>query len=175
MAKAFVLINCEPGWDDHVVSKLRSIETVTSAYGIFGLYDVLAQLESDSEENLKNDIIEKIRKLEKILGTTTLMAESEKDTLTEIFVKKQENLDKNTAMAYVAIHSKKIDKYDILDNLSKIPGVIDGCIVVGHYEIICKVVAPTYNDIEEVVTKDIRKLEDIDSTVTLNVIPHAEL
>ena len=108
MAKAFVLINCEPGWDDHVVSKLRSIETVTSAYGIFGLYDVLAQLESDSEENLRNDIVEKIRKLEKILGTTTLMVEGERDTLTEIFVKKQENLkDKNMAIAYVVIHSKK--------------------------------------------------------------------
>ncbi|MGI0009435.1 MAG: Lrp/AsnC ligand binding domain-containing protein [Nitrosopumilaceae archaeon] len=173
MAKAFVLINCEPGSDDYVVSKLRSIETVKSAYGIFGLYDVIAQLESNSEENLENDITEKVRNLEKILGTTTLIAESGTDMLAEIFAKKQENLkDKNTAKAYVVIRSDKVDEYNILHDLSKIPEVIDGNAVVGYYEIICKVAAPTYNDIEDVITKKIRKLNNVNSTVTLNVIPY---
>ena len=39
MAKAYVLINCELGSEDFVVSELKSIESVVEVHGTFGAYD----------------------------------------------------------------------------------------------------------------------------------------
>ena len=41
---------------------------------------------------------------------------------------------------------------------------------IGSYGIISKVAAPTYNDISDIVTKKIRRIENIKDTITLNVI-----
>ena len=172
MSKAYVLISCEPGSDDYVVSNLRSISSVKSAHGTFGLYDVIAKIEASTEADLKNDLMKRIRKLDKIQGTITLMAEERTDILVENFAKNQDLIkDKKMAEAYIIIHTEKGNQYQILRSLSKIPGVVDGDLVVGYYEVICKVAAPTYNDIGDVVTKKIRKLADISSTITLNIIP----
>ncbi|MGI0003209.1 MAG: Lrp/AsnC ligand binding domain-containing protein [Nitrosopumilaceae archaeon] len=172
MSKAYVLISCEPGSDDYVVSNLKAISSVKSAYGTFGLYDVIAKIEASTEADLKNDLMKRIRKLDKIQGTITLMAEERTDILAENFAKNQDLIkDKKMAEAYIIIHTEKGIQYQILRSLSKIPGVVDGDLVVGYYEVICKVAAPTYNDIGDVVTKKIRKLADISSTITLNIIP----
>ncbi len=42
--------------------------------------------------------------------------------------------------------------------------------LIGSYEIICKITAPTYNDISEIISKKIRKIPGIKSTVTINII-----
>jgi len=49
--------------------------------------------------------------------------------------------------------------------------VVEGDIVLGSFDILCKVSAPANNDISDVVTKKIRKIQNMKSTVTLNVIP----
>ena len=51
---------------------------------------------------------------------------------------------------------------------------MDADVILGHDVIMCKVSAPTYNDIEDIVTKKIRRLQGINSTMTLNVIPSKE-
>ena len=172
MSRAYVLISCEPGSDDYVVSNLKAISSVKSVYGTFGLYDVIAQIEAPDEAELKNELMKRIRKLDKIQGTITLMAEESTDDLAESFAKNRElQKGKSMAEAYIIIHTEKGNQYQILCNLAKMPGVVEGDLVVGYYEVICKVVAPTYNDIGDVITKKIRRLADISSTVTLNVIP----
>lgn len=176
MVKAFVLLVCESGSDDYVVSKLRSMETVTSASGMFGLYDVIAQLNSDSLETLENVVTKKIRRLEKILKTMTLLTEKRDEVLDQVFVKKQKDLKgKDTVEAFVIVSCKNMTEHDILLNLSKIQEVTDCDIILGHDVIMCKVSAPTYNEIEDVVTKKIRKLQGIVSTMTLNVIPDKKI
>jgi DNA-binding Lrp family transcriptional regulator len=172
MSKAYVLISCEPGFDDYVVSSLKEISNVKSAHGTFGLYDVIAKIEAQTESDLKNDLMKRIRKLNKIQGTITLMAEEQTDVLVENFAKNQDLIKgKKMAEAYIIIHTEKGNQYQILRSLSKIPGVVEGDLVVGYYEVICKVASPTYNDIGDIVTKKIRRLADISSTVTLNIIP----
>lgn len=42
--------------------------------------------------------------------------------------------------------------------------------LIGSFEIICKLVAPTYNDISDIISKKIRKIINIKSTITLNVV-----
>lgn len=173
MSKAFILINCESGYDDNIITKIQSIDGVTYVHGVFGPYDVIAQMYSVSRENLENIVTKKIRNLGKILKTITLLTEERTEVLDEIFAKKQEILKgKDVVDAFVMVSCKNMDEYNTLHDLSKIPEVIDGDIILGHDVIMCKVSAPTYNDIEDVVTKNMRKLQGINSTMTLNVMPH---
>jgi len=59
MSKAFVLIICQSGSDDYIVSKLLALDGVTYANGVFGSYDVIAQIHSVSQEDLENTITKK--------------------------------------------------------------------------------------------------------------------
>lgn len=73
MATAYVLINCDLGSEESVISELKSIEGVVEVHGIFGAYDILAKVESKQVETLRETITWKIRKIPKIRSTLTLM------------------------------------------------------------------------------------------------------
>lgn len=73
MAIAFVLINCELGSEEAVILELKSIEGITEVHGTFGAYDILAKVESEQVEKLRETITWKIRKIPKIRSTLTLM------------------------------------------------------------------------------------------------------
>ena len=73
MATAYVLINCELGSEESVISELKSIEDVVEVHGTFGAYDILAKVESNQVETLRETITWKIRKIPKIRSTLTLM------------------------------------------------------------------------------------------------------
>jgi len=73
MAKAYVLINCELGSEESVITQLKSIEGVTEVHGTFGAYDILVKIESERVETLREVITWKIRKIEHIRSTLTLM------------------------------------------------------------------------------------------------------
>lgn len=73
MAKAYVLINCELGSEEAVISQIKSIEGVKEVHGTFGAYDILVKIESDRVETLREVITWKIRKIDHIRSTLTLM------------------------------------------------------------------------------------------------------
>ena len=73
MATAYVLINCELGSEEFVISELKSIEGVIEVHGTFGAYDILAKVESSLVEKLRETITWKIRKIARIRSTLTLM------------------------------------------------------------------------------------------------------
>ncbi len=73
MATAYVLINCELGSEESVISELKSIDAVIEVHGTFGAYDILAKVASDQVEALRETITWKIRKIPKIRSTLTLM------------------------------------------------------------------------------------------------------
>jgi len=73
LATAYVLINCELGSEEFVISELKSIEGVVEVHGTFGAYDILAKAESSQVETLREIITWKIRKIPKIRSTLTLM------------------------------------------------------------------------------------------------------
>ncbi len=172
MPKAYVLFSCESGSDNYIVSNLKTIETVREAYGTFGTYDVIAKMESDSEDKLQEIITKKIRRIPKIRATLTLMT-FEKNILfgKGLSPDEKEVLDIHSSQAYIAIHCNKTHENEVLLDLGEIPEVVEGDIVLGSFDIMCKVSAPTYNDISDVVIKKIRKIQNMKSTVTLNVIP----
>lgn len=57
-----------------------------------------------------------------------------------------------------------------MSKLEEIPGIIEADMLVGNYEIICKIAAPTYDDISEIISKKIRKRPGIKSTITINIV-----
>jgi DNA-binding Lrp family transcriptional regulator len=73
LAIAYVLINCELGSEESVISELKSIEGVIEVHGTFGAYDILAKVKSDQVETLREIITWKLRKIPKIRSTLTLM------------------------------------------------------------------------------------------------------
>ena len=171
MERAYVMINCETGAEDSIISNLKQIDTVKEAHGTFGTFDIITKLESDSEEKIRNDLTKKIRKVQKIRATLTLIAHNHEDSFAKKLAQEEkEVLERYMAQAYVLINCKKTAEPEVLRNLSEIPDVIEGNVVIGYYEILCRIIAPTYNDISDVITKKIRKFKNIKSTSTLNII-----
>jgi len=72
MATAYVLINCELGSEEAIIGQLKGLEGVKEVHGTFGAYDILAKIESDTVEKLRETITWKIRKIEKIRSTLPL-------------------------------------------------------------------------------------------------------
>lgn len=169
MSEYYVLLVNDIGTDDSVISSLKNIETVKAAYGAFGPYDVIVKLESPDEIKIEQDISRKIRKLPQIRSTLTLEIH-ENGGFRKTNRVENEVLEKHMVQAYVMIHCNHSHESQVIENLKKIPEVIETNVLVGSYELICKIIAPTYNEISEVIGKKIRKLENIKSTITLNIV-----
>jgi DNA-binding Lrp family transcriptional regulator len=73
MITAYVLINCELGSEENVISQLKLFEDVVEVHGTFGAYDILAKVEADLVEKVRETITWNIRKIEKIRSTLMLM------------------------------------------------------------------------------------------------------
>jgi len=73
MTIAYVLISCDLGFDVEIIDEIKQVEDVKEVRGVFGAYDILVKLESANAEILKDTIIWKIRKLNKVRSTLTLM------------------------------------------------------------------------------------------------------
>tara|TARA_B100000949_G_scaffold184479_1_gene166231 strand:+ start:196 stop:438 length:243 start_codon:yes stop_codon:yes gene_type:complete len=72
MAEAYVLVNCDLGAEDEVIGGLKQIEQVKEVHGTFGAYDIIAKVQAESTDKLKEAVTWKIRKMDKIRSTLTL-------------------------------------------------------------------------------------------------------
>ncbi len=71
--RAYVLINTELGQEAQVVSELNEVEGITGISSLYGIYDVIAQVEADSMEKVKEIVFNKIRRLDNVKTTITLI------------------------------------------------------------------------------------------------------
>lgn len=83
-------------------------------------------------------------------------------------------LGQNTSQAYVIIHCNKGDEFTVLKDLSKIPEVKEADVVFGLYDIICKIEASDNNTLDNILTKTIRVLPHIKTSMTLHVVKEQE-
>jgi hypothetical protein len=84
MDKAFVLINCEPGKEPSILGQLREMKNVVDVQGTYGVYDIVARIESDSKSQLDNVISDQIRKLDDVNSTLTLIPTESDDMLSNL-------------------------------------------------------------------------------------------
>jgi len=73
MATAYVFMNCDIGSEKAVIQLLKGLEGIKEVHGVFGVYDIIAKVETDITEKLHEIITLKIRKIGKIRSTLTLM------------------------------------------------------------------------------------------------------
>ncbi len=69
METAYVLLNCDLGYEEAVIEDLEHIDSVKEIHGVYGAYDIIARVKNSERET----IMWKIRKLEHVHSTLTLM------------------------------------------------------------------------------------------------------
>jgi len=74
MATAYVLINCDLGSEEQIIEELKHLSDVKEVHGTFGAYDILAKVESANVKTLRETLMWKIRKIDNVRSTLTLMA-----------------------------------------------------------------------------------------------------
>jgi DNA-binding Lrp family transcriptional regulator len=78
MPMAYVLINTEPKHMENVVSTLEKLESVVEIFPVYGVYDVVAKVQADTMEKLKDIVTWKVRSLDEVRSTITMLVLEEK-------------------------------------------------------------------------------------------------
>ncbi len=73
MPIAYVLLTVEPGKEEDVLQKLRTIPEIEEAHRVYGVYDTIVKVNAPSPEKLKEIITWKIRKIENVKSTLTML------------------------------------------------------------------------------------------------------
>ena len=73
MPISFVLINAEVGSEDEVLKQLRKLPNVKESYVVYGVYDIVAKVQAESMDKLKEVVTWKIRRLDKVRSTLTMI------------------------------------------------------------------------------------------------------
>jgi len=163
-------MSCVLGSEEEIITIIEKIDEIKEVHGTLGLYDIVAQIECTTDEKIQEIVTQQIRKMPKICSTMTLTrSESEE------FFKTSEKLigmmlGQNLIQAYVMILCNKGEEYSTLKNLCKIPEIKEADVVFGFYDIICKIETTDNKTLENIITKTVRKLPDIESSMTLNII-----
>lgn len=75
MSVAYVMINTVPDKMEAVLEDVKKVKGVEEAYMLYGVYDIIMEVKAENVEELKDTIL-KIRKLQHILSTLTLLVVS---------------------------------------------------------------------------------------------------
>jgi len=73
LPEAFLLISSKVGQEDQVITDLQAIPEVKESYVVYGVYDVIARLEAESMQSLKDVVGLRIRQLDTVRTTLTMV------------------------------------------------------------------------------------------------------
>jgi len=79
-------LNSDLGSDQEIVTKIKEILGVEKGLkydvqGVYGIYDIVVKIESDNADHLRSVITNKIRKIDKVQSTLTMMVIDEQEKL----------------------------------------------------------------------------------------------
>jgi len=72
-AKAFVLVNVEPGAVSELVSRLKDATHIQAAYMVTGPYDAIVEVEAEDYARIAEIVEDEVRKMDGIEKTMTLV------------------------------------------------------------------------------------------------------
>ena len=86
MPTAYVLLNSDLGSDESIISEIRKILDAEDGIkyevqGVYGVYDIVLKITSDSANDLRAIITNNIRKIAKVQSTLTMMVIEEQENL----------------------------------------------------------------------------------------------
>jgi len=70
---AYVLINTEIGSESEVLDAIKKIKNVIEAHAVYGVYDIVAKIEAETMDKLKETVTWKVRRLNKVRSTLTMI------------------------------------------------------------------------------------------------------
>ena len=73
MVTAYVLLNTDLGAETEVMNDMKMIVEIKEAHMVYGVYDIIARIEADTMEDLKNIISWKVRRLNGVRSTLTMI------------------------------------------------------------------------------------------------------
>ncbi len=73
MATAYVLLTTDLGAETEVMKDMKIIVEIKEAHMVYGVYDIIARIEADTMEDLKNIISWKVRRLSRVRSTLTMI------------------------------------------------------------------------------------------------------
>ena len=73
MPTAYVLINCDLGSEDDIIRELKKMPETVEVSGVYGVYDIIAKVSSNSMEKLRETITWHVRKIDKVRSTLTMI------------------------------------------------------------------------------------------------------
>ena len=73
MPSAFVLVNTETGCESDVLKEFKKTEGIEEALLVYGTCDIILRIVSNSMDELKRTITWKIRKIENVTATQTMI------------------------------------------------------------------------------------------------------
>jgi DNA-binding Lrp family transcriptional regulator len=66
LESAYILINSEIGAEPELIKNLKTIPEVTDAKSVYGVYNIIARVDSDTVKQLKDTISFKVNRLKTV-------------------------------------------------------------------------------------------------------------
>ena len=70
---AYILVNTEVGEEESVLKILKEKPHVKEAYLVYGVYDIIARVEAEGMQALKDVITANIRRIDAVRSTLTMI------------------------------------------------------------------------------------------------------
>lgn len=75
--KAYVLLNTELGKEPEVIKAIKGAKEIKNIYSLYGIYDIIVEVEGDTMEKVKEVVFSRIRRLDNVKSTITLITYGE--------------------------------------------------------------------------------------------------
>ncbi|NIP61403.1 MAG: hypothetical protein GWN01_00390 [Nitrosopumilaceae archaeon] len=72
MSAAFVLVNCDPNYQELVIKQIATMPEVTEAAPLYGAYECIVKVKNLKQNQIRKFVKDKIRKLNKVRSAFTL-------------------------------------------------------------------------------------------------------
>lgn len=73
-SSAYILIDCESGFEEEIINELKELPEMVEVYQAYGAYNLIAKATTDTADKLRETISWRIRRIDKIRSTITLIA-----------------------------------------------------------------------------------------------------
>jgi DNA-binding Lrp family transcriptional regulator len=73
MPTAYILVNCDLGSEEEIIRELKKMPETVEISGVYGVYDIIAKVRSDSMDKLREAITWHVRRIDKVRSTLTMI------------------------------------------------------------------------------------------------------
>ena len=77
MPTAYILVNCTVGYEEKIIAEISKIPDIKEVRGTYGVHDVFVKVKSVNIEAMNHTITNKLRKIQGITSTVTLLVINE--------------------------------------------------------------------------------------------------